>query len=174
MLHGYREVSRANQVRGGRPPISGSPSPLAPARSYLRKASHSECPGSHFRRVSSCTPARPGPQRTSLIRLRLSSRPAADRFSPQANPSVPNTHFQVQTFCPPELDPLSSLFVPERLKNHRALLVVATPTTRTLGGLFDVSASADRQQRVWELHLGHKHAWAVKLETPHDPRSNCE
>jgi len=40
------------------------------------------------------------------------------------------------------------------MKNHRALLVVATSTGRTLGGLVDVRASADRQQRVWELHLG--------------------
>ena len=32
--------------------------------------------------------------------------------------------------------------------------MVATPTSRTLGGLFDVSRSADRQQRVWELQLG--------------------
>src|SRR5438067_332449 len=40
------------------------------------------------------------------------------------------------------------------MKNHRALLVVATPTSRTLGGLFDVSASRNRQQRVWELQLG--------------------
>src|SRR5262249_61827476 len=40
-----------------------------------------------------------------------------------------------------------------RMKNHRALLVVATPTSRTLGRLFDVTASADRQQRHWELHL---------------------
>ena len=39
------------------------------------------------------------------------------------------------------------------MKNHRALLVVATPTSRTLGGLFDVTASADRQQRHWELQL---------------------
>jgi hypothetical protein len=29
------------------------------------------------------------------------------------------------------------------MKNHQALLVVATPTSRTLGGLFDVTASAD-------------------------------
>src|SRR5437667_1486726 len=40
------------------------------------------------------------------------------------------------------------------MKNHRALLVVATPTSRTLGGLFDVTTSADRQQRRWDLHLG--------------------
>ena len=35
------------------------------------------------------------------------------------------------------------------VKNHRALLVVATPTSRTLGGLFDVTASDERQQRLW-------------------------
>src|SRR5207244_4728796 len=39
------------------------------------------------------------------------------------------------------------------MKNHRALLVVATPTSRTLGGLFDVTTSADRQQRRWDLQL---------------------
>src|SRR5437868_6324536 len=42
------------------------------------------------------------------------------------------------------------------MKNHRALLVVATPTSRTLGGLFDVSASRNRQQRVWELQLAQR------------------
>jgi hypothetical protein len=29
-----------------------------------------------------------------------------------------------------------------------------TSTCTSLGGLIDVAASADRQQRLWELHLG--------------------
>src|SRR5580765_7556841 len=54
------------------------------------------------------------------------------------------------------------------MKNHRALLVVATPTSRTLGGLFDVTASADRQQRVWELQLARHHRGASGLNAPID------
>jgi len=49
------------------------------------------------------------------------------------------------------------------MKNHRALLVVATPTSRTLGGLFDVTASADRQQRVWDLQLDPKRTRPISL-----------
>jgi integrase len=35
-------------------------------------------------------------------------------------------------------------------------------TSRTLGGLFDVSASGDRQQRVWELQLDHRPPYALR------------
>jgi hypothetical protein len=85
------------------------------------------------------TSGSPNPLRRRLPRTLNHQRRHRDRRTREHQPDQPL--------------PLAAAESSISMKNHRALLLVASLRSRTLGGLVDVSSSADRQQHLRELHL---------------------